>query len=600
MDNAVQKFNTIVRSVTWERIYMYLTIEVDDAYVGTEDIHFYLANADRKVEAAFDVLSFDGNCYRLKLNVTNNGTNRCVNNGVYTILTVVGDVAVSEAGYSGTSQTLESWARAYRYSNNSGTYAITFLLDEYAEESRFQLLFYNSVTMPMRNLVPMPIHADLESDDMIVPAEKNQKNVPDKIAGILKKKAKSILKHKAPKWRRKRFDRWHNASRKKSNCKKTILFMSEQDDQLALNMQVLLQRMKERELDKKYNITYSLRKATSEPQTKKSNANMLRKVAEADIIIIDDHVPLFNSLVLPKDIKVIQIWHAGAGFKGVGYSRWGHAGCPGPFSCHRQYTFSISGSANISEFFSEQFGILDEQIIPTGMPRMDTYLNEENRRKLTNKLHQRYPQIEGNKVILFAPTYRGRDRANAYYPYEKLDFSELYGFCRDNNYVVMFKMHPWVSESVPIPEEYSDRFFDLNEYPNINDLFYVTDLLVTDYSSSIYEFSLMDKPMLFFAYDKEQYSTSRGFHRDYDSTVPGKVCKTFDEVMDALRSGDLQVEKVEKYKKDHFDFVDDHASDRVIDWLIIGDLPEQYRKALDDKRAAVEAVRGLDFSKYFD
>ena len=104
-------------------------------------------------------------------------------------------------------------------------------------------------------------------------------------------------------------------------------------------------------------------------------------------------------------------------------------------------------------------------------------------------------------MILFAPTYRGKNRKTAYYPYHMINFQRLYDFCGEE-YVVLFKMHPWVSEAVPIEEAHKDRFVDANKYPNINDLFYITEILITDYSSNIFEYSLMRKPMLFFAFDK--------------------------------------------------------------------------------------------------
>ena len=100
---------------------------------------------------------------------------------------------------------------------------------------------------------------------------------------------------------------------------------------------------------------------------------------------------------------------------------------------------------------------------------------------------------------------------------------------------------------MPIPEEYQDKFLDVGTYPNINDLFYITDLLITDYSSNIFEYSLMRKPMMFFAFDKVQYSFSRGFHRDYEESAPGKICYTFDELMDAFAAQDFEYEKVEEY-----------------------------------------------------
>lgn len=581
----MQKFKSSVVSVSWERIHMYVKVRVDENEKLSENVQFFLVNNNYLVESGFQILEKNGNEYSLTLNVTNSGVNRCVRNGVYTLL-VVDEDKISEAGYEGTSQMLESWGRCFRYLGETGAYTVTFLLDEYSEQSRFLLLFFNTVKRAMGNMIPLK-NAVVQPVVRLAPHQK------------IMSKARKFAKKYTGRIRNKSYKMMHKYYHANKQKKQTILFMSEQDDKLALNMQALLDRMKERGVNEQFDIRFSLRKGTSVEQTILSDARVVKEVSRADLIIVDDHVPLFDKMLLKEETKMIQIWHAGAGFKGVGYSRWGHLGCPGPFSCHRQYDFCISGSSNISGFFSEQFGILDEQIIPTGMPRMDIYLNKENREKVTEKLYEMIPQAKGKKVILFAPTYRGRNRANAYYPYERVDFEKLYQFCKKQDYIVFFKMHPWVSQSVPIQEEHKECFFDLNTYPNINELFYITDLLITDYSSSIYEFSLMKKPMMFFVYDKVQYSASRGFHRDYDSTVPGKVCESFEEVMDALEKEDFEFEKVDKYIEDHFDFVDDHASDRIIDWLILGNLPENYKKALEEKRRYVESIRGISFAEYF-
>lgn len=575
----MKKINSYVREVSWERIHMFLKLEVETDEELSEETRFFLVNEQYLVETEFTILSRKDYTFFLTLNVTNSGINRCVDNGTYTILMVDGDSLISEVGYEGTSQMLEGWGRTFRYLNNVGAYTVTCLLDEFSEDSRFQILIYNTVKRGMSHITPL---VSVKTSKL------------SKYCTRLKERFNKSVKMRAYRIGY----RFLQCLFYRKNGKK-ILFMSEQDDKLALNMQVLYNRMKERELDREFDFSFSLRKATSEKQSLRSSLYMMKCVAGANLIIVDDHVPLFDKIALSEDTKMIQIWHAGAGFKGVGYSRWGHCGCPGPYSCHRQYDFCISGSSNISSFFSEQFGILDEQIIPTGMPRMDAYLNKENREKITNHLYEMYPEAIGKKVMLFAPTYRGQNRATAYYPYEKIDFRGLYEFCTEKGYVIFFKMHPWVSEAVPINSEYNDRFFDLNTYPNINDLFYITDLLITDYSSSIYEFSLMRKPMMFFAYDKVQYSASRGFHRDYDSTVPGKVCESFEEVMTALWNEDFEFEKVEEYIRAHFDYVDDHASDRIIDWLILGNLPKEYEEKLKKKRKRVRDIRGISYAQYF-
>ena len=183
----------------------------------------------------------------------------------------------------------------------------------------------------------------------------------------------------------------------------------------------------------------------------------------------------------------------------------------------------------------------------------------------------------GKKVILFAPTYRGRNKKTAYYPYELIDFEKLYQICGDE-YVVLFKMHPWVNKDIVIGKKYADKFLDVKKYPNI------------------FEYSLMRKPMLFFAFDKIQYSFSRGFHRDYEESAPGKVCYSFEEVLSAITDKDFEYEKVEQYITHHFDYIDSGASDRVIDWILLGKMPENISNAIKKKQEEIQRMHELDFA----
>ena len=378
------------------------------------------------------------------------------------------------------------------------------------------------------------------------------------------------------------------------NNNDTILIMSEQNKKISSNQKAVYDRLLQRGLEDKYRIIFSYRAAVSERQSLKSWMKLTLKLAQADVIILDDHAPVFDWLVVNKNVKIIQLWHAGAGFKSSGYSRWGNLGCPSPFSCHRQYKYGIAGSKKIAHFFSEVWGINTEYVLPTGMPRIDEYLDEDYRKTAVKAVYDKYPLCKGKKVILFAPTYRGKNRFDAHYPYELIDFDKLYDTCGDE-YVVLFKMHPWVADPVPIKEGYKDRFADACDYSNINDLFYITDLLITDYSSSIFEYSLMKKPMLFFAFDEIQYSFSRGFHRDYKKAAPGKIVYKFDDLISAINNQDFEFEKVEEYVNHHFDYIDTHSSDRVIDWLILENIPQDLQKAIDDKNSEVRKTAELTF-----
>ena len=591
-----------VKNIKWERINLYIDVEVsyNDAEYNGKPLDFYLVNNKFISKGHFKTELISENVYRLYINVTNPGYNRCLPRGTYAIRVCCGeDILACCVCDTSIVKKLADFSRSFLFGNRSKVYSVVFYVGD-NDDTALPFIMYTMASGAISVGMPNPIS--------LSPFEITQKKkLPvflaafsayfEKIAMIFKKLFKKYLGVSA--FRRFIKKYYSHKTKRLKSSDKTILFMSEQNPAITANQKAVYDKMLERGLDKEWDIMLSFRSAAAERQTIKSWLSTIKKVARSSVIVLDDHAPVFDWLILNKKTKVIQLWHAGAGFKSSGYSRWGNTGCPSTFSCHRQYSYGIAGSKHIAHFFSEVWGINTEQVLPTGMPRMDEYLDEEYKKSTTEKLYELYPACKGKKVILFAPTYRGKDKAEAHYPYELIDFDKLYETCGDE-YVVLFKMHPWVAEGVPIPEKYSDRFFDVGTYPNINDLFYITYLLITDYSSNIFEYSLMRNPMLFFAYDEIQYSFSRGFHRDYAESAPGKIVHTFDELIEAIKAKDFELEKVEKYVEEHFDYIDSGASDRVIDWLILGNMPKDMRKAIDNVFDDVKKTANLDFTSLDD
>lgn len=566
-----------VVDISWERIFVTLQIQLQGQKEILERDNLIFYGVDTLTGLAqihFNVVEKQENCYSLRLNVTNNGENKCVPFGCYAILVCSGEEVLTDCCMDlRLVPRLLELSRDFLYSAQKNVFAVTFITDEDMEE------------------LPIRMH--------VLPASKTGENFPSspRVRGYFKPikfVTGYILGHKAV--LRRIYGVFSLLYKGKAD--KTVLFMTEQNNKIASNLKAVSDRMVERKLDSEYRILYSARPAAAESQGIKSWIHLMKLLAQSDHIFIDDHAPVFDWLKLRRSTEVVQLWHAGAGFKSSGYSRWGHYGCPAPQSCHRQYKYGIAGSKNIAPFFSEVWGINDERVLPTGMPRMDEYLDEGHRRKKEADLRKKYPASVGKKVILFAPTYRGRGKKNAYYPYELLDFDRLYEVCGDE-YIVFFKGHPWVNNKLRIEERHKDKFFDLKNYPNINDLFYIVDLLITDYSSNIFEYSLMRKPMLFFAYDKIEYSLSRGFHRDYDESAPGKVCESFDAMIEAIQNKDFEFEKVEQYIKHHFDYIDSGASDRVIDWILLDKMPQDIRREIEAVEERNRVMHSLDFTSLF-
>lgn len=561
-----------VVDVRWERIYLYIDVKVvyNDKEIRKKPLDFYFVNGLYAAKARFKELGCENDIYTLMINVTNNGENRCIPVGNYSIYVCQGDYKLADCEADiDVVKRMDDLSRNFLYRNGGAVYTVTFFVEEGEDTLPFRVHMLSAARTGM-----------------------SFANIPSILTAFAPfPKFKTILLNKRMFLRR----YYGFFAKKKHKGKKTVLFMTEQSNVIASNLKAVSERMIERGMDKDYNIIYSARPAAAEEQGVRSWLELMKKLAKSDIIFVDDHAPCLDWLLLKEGTMVAQLWHAGAGFKSSGYSRWGHKGCPAPISAHRQNSYGIAGSKNIAHFFSEVWGINEELVLPTGMPRMDEYLDKEYRKKKTEEILSQYPMCKGKKVILFAPTYRGRNKKEAFYPYELIDFDKLYKQCGDE-YIVMFKMHPWVSEGVPIPDNYKDKFVDVGTYPNINDLFYVTELLITDYSSNIFEYSLMRKPMLFFAFDKIQYSFSRGFHRDYEESAPGKVCYTFDEVLDAIEKKDFDFEKVNEYVEHHFDHIDSNASDRVIDWILLGNIPEDIKEEIRKRKEENDRVNELDFT----
>lgn len=350
---------------------------------------------------------------------------------------------------------------------------------------------------------------------------------------------------------------------------KNILFMSETKPYLWGNLKYIDSRIKERGLDEQFNLTYSLRLAVGENKSFLNWLSTLYKVAKQDIVFVDDYAPIFSWLNLDPRTKLIQVWHAGEGFKSVGYGRFGVSGSPRPKRhAHRAYTYAITGSERLVHVYSEVFGIPEKNILPLGMARLDGFLDENIIKEKREEFYSRYPNLKNKKIILFAPTFRGLNQSLAYYDYNRIDLKKIYDVCGDK-YVWAFKMHPFIKEKPQIPKEYRDRIIDLGECQNINDLYYITEIMVTDYSSAYYEFALMSKPILFYTYDREYYELLRGVHKPVKETAPGKVCDTFDELINSIKSEDFEIKKTLKFREENFKNYDGKAADKIIDNILL-------------------------------
>ena len=137
-----------------------------------------------------------------------------------------------------------------------------------------------------------------------------------------------------------------------------------------------------------------------------------------------------------------------------------------------------------------------------------------------------------------------------------------------DEYVLLIKHHPFVNNRSHIRKKYKDYIIDLSANSELNDLLFVTDVLITDYSSVVFEASLLDIPMLMYAYDLERYISSRGFYYEYEDMAPGKIVRTYSDLVTAIEQQDFENDKLQEFKKRFLDDLDGRSTVRAGELIV--------------------------------
>ena len=290
-------------------------------------------------------------------------------------------------------------------------------------------------------------------------------------------------------------------------------------------------------------------------------------LASSKVILIDDYIRSVYEIKKRKDNYLIQVWHACGAFKAFGFSRLSREGCwPQDSRSHRTYDYCLVSSRKVAKHYAEAFGMNVDRVIATGIPRTDIFFDEAYKREVRAKIFSTYPMLKDKKVILFAPTFRGSSKKEGHYPHYRFDYKQIFEKFGDE-YRIIIKHHPHVNNKLVIENEYKDRVIDLSKNEELNELLFVTDILITDYSSVIFEATLLDIPMLFYAFDLDEYISRRGFYCEYISFIPGKLVENMDEIIAALMVGDFEADKIIEFKQDFFDDLDGKSGKRASDFI---------------------------------
>ena len=340
-----------------------------------------------------------------------------------------------------------------------------------------------------------------------------------------------------------------------------ITFISLRRDDISGNFAFVHDKLKK---DKNLDLNFILSDHTISFMSIKEIFRFTKLCATSKVIILDEFTPMIHYINLREDTKLIQLWHACGAFKTFGFTRLSKPkGSPQPTRNHRSYDFVTVSSTYCKKCHSEGFGISTDNVVATGIPRTDVFFDESYKQQVRDKFYEEHPNFVGKKIILFAPTFRGMVKETAFYPTEMFDVEEVCSKIPDD-YAIIIKHHPFVNDAQPIPKKYSNRVIDLSSDNELNDLLFVTDVIITDYSSLVFEASLLDIPMIFYAFDLEKYINERDFYFDFKLYVPGKIVYSLDELIASINNNDFCPEKIGPFADMFFDKRDGKATDRVV------------------------------------
>ena len=232
-----------------------------------------------------------------------------------------------------------------------------------------------------------------------------------------------------------------------------------------------------------------------------------------------------------------------------------------------KWDYLVSPNDYSSEIFKRAFGF-EKALIESGYPRNDFLINANNKEIIAG-IKKRCKLPQSKKIILYAPTWRD----NQFYSRGRYKFDIQMDLDRmkaelGEEYIIVLRLHYLIAENLNL-SGYEGFVYDLSEHEDIRELYLIADMLITDYSSVFFDYANLERPMLFYVYDIEDYRDNlRGFYFDFEEKAPGPLVKNTNELISEIqyidKHGFKPPAEVEAFYNKFCYLEDGHASERVV------------------------------------
>ena len=291
---------------------------------------------------------------------------------------------------------------------------------------------------------------------------------------------------------------------------------------------------------------------------------IMRLLLTSKVIVTDGYMDFLLRYKLRDSQFLLQLWNSAGAFKRFGLDAESRHSRIEEMKLHEQYSAVCVTSPECRQYYSHAFGISRDKILSLGRPDTDLLLSVAGRQALRDKMLKKHPLLKGKRIYLYCPTFReANGRKIRFEP--DIDWLSLENSLGDDEIFIIHR-HPVMREDLLHGKFYPN----VKDYTNepLNELLSVADVLITDYSSVMFDAVLMDIPIVFYCPDIKNYA--RDFYLRYPADLPGEAVESFDELLSTVRAaGDGGIDpRAEDFRRRQLSACDGHSTQRVAELII--------------------------------
>ena len=304
------------------------------------------------------------------------------------------------------------------------------------------------------------------------------------------------------------------------------------------------------------------------PHSLKDHQTKIKYLMTSKVIVTDDYIDSLRSIRLKDEQKLIQVWYTGGAFRRFGLDNPRIGSRLDEYKAHSQYSAVCVSSEYVRQFYAHAFGVDIDIVKATGTPRSDVLVNDAKITEKKKEITFKHPLLKDKKVYVYFPTYREEDGQMIGFD-PKIDWEKLNDDLDDDEVFIICR-HPFMKQEY-IKGRFLPRVKDYTDDPT-PELLAVADVVITDYSTIVFDASLLDKSMVFYVPDYEKYKAD--LYLKYERDLPGEIVTDPEKLLDTLRKANdsNNAEVLKDFKKKEMEQCDGKATKRVIELI------DSYRK----------------------